>query len=99
MAEPLKINKERSALLVMDYQNDIVAMFGKNDSGLLDRAAKVIKGARAAGLRVIYVVTQFRPGYPEIYPNSRVQAGIRASGRMLEGTSGVEIPAQVAPLP
>lgn len=101
MSEPLKINKSRSALLVMDYENDIIAKFVKNPAELLDRAANLISGAREAGIPVIYLVVRFRAGYPEINPdlNIRVLRGIRASGILLEGTTGSEIPAQVAPLP
>src|SRR5438128_22988 len=101
MSEPLKINKSRSALLVMDYENDIIARFVKNPAELLAQAATLISGAREAGIPVIYVVVRFRAGYPEINPNppNRVLSGIRASGIMLEGTTGSEIPAQVAPLP
>ncbi len=101
MSEPLKINKGHSALLVMDYENDIIARFAKNPAELLDRTANLIRGSREAGIPVIYVVVWFRAGYPEInpHPNNRVLSGIRASGIMLEGTTGSEIPAQVAPLP
>ncbi|MBN9390003.1 MAG: cysteine hydrolase [Chloroflexi bacterium] len=101
MSESIKINKNRSALLIMDFENDIIARFVKNPAELLDRTANLIKGAREAGVPVIYLVVRFRAGYPEINPdlNIRVLKGIRASGILLEGTTGSEIAAQVAPLP
>ena len=98
MSEPLKIDKSRSALLIMDYENDIIARFVKNPAELLDRAANLIRGAREAGIPVIYLAVRFRAGYPEINPklNIRVLRGIRAAGILLEGTPGSEIAAQVA---
>lgn len=99
MADQLTLDRSHTALLIMDYQQDIVTRIAAHDPGLLDRAATVLAAARAAHIPVIYIVVRFRDGYPEVSPRNPSFAAIRTSGRMLEGTPGAEIVAQVAPLP
>jgi nicotinamidase-related amidase len=54
MAEALTINRAQTAVLLMDYQNDIVSNVEASSPGLLDRAASVLSAARRAGVPVIY---------------------------------------------
>lgn len=89
-------DRQRTALLVMDLQADIVGMLGDQAQALLDRTAPLITAARAAGVPVIYVVLGFRPGYPEVSANNVGFAAIRGTDRFL-GTPGADIPAVVAP--
>jgi len=57
----LAIDRAHTAVLVMDYQKDIVGMVPeKARSPLLDRASEAVKAARQAGLSIIYVVVRFR---------------------------------------
>jgi nicotinamidase-related amidase len=96
----LKVDASRTALLVMDYQNDIVDMVAAQDQGvLLEHASTLIAGARQAGIPVIYVVVRFREGYPEVSSLNQRFAGLKQSGRMREGTPGAEIHSRVAPKP
>lgn len=97
MADELTLDPAHTALLVMDYQNDIVANVEATHPGLLDRAANVLDAARTVPVLVVYVVVRFRPGYPEISRRNRMFASISSAGRMVEGTPGAEIHAQVAP--
>jgi len=97
MAASLTLDPSHSALLIMDYQNDILGRLGAAAQGLLDRATTVLTSARAAGAPIVYVVVQFRPGYPEVSPRSPSFAAIKDSGRLQEGTPGAAIHAQVAP--
>ncbi len=60
----LAVDPKTSALLVMDFQNSIVQMVDADRDGLLARTAALLEGARHAGVRVVYVVVGFRPGYP-----------------------------------
>ena len=95
---PLALDKSRTAVLIMDYQNDIVGMLPpKAQAPLLERAATVLKHARKAGLPVIYIVVRFRDGYPEVNPRNKLFSGLKGSGRMLEGTPGAEVHAKVVP--
>ena len=69
----------RSALLVMDVQNGIVARIG-GDSALLDRLAAATSAARAAGVPVIYVRVAFRDGLPEVSTSNRTFGAMKAAG-------------------
>jgi nicotinamidase-related amidase len=91
-------DRGRTAVLIMDYQNDILTSYADGDPGLLGRAAGVLSAARDARLPVIYVVVQFRPGYPEV-AQSGVFNVVRQSGRFQEGTRGAAIHDAVAPQP
>jgi len=91
------IDAKRSALLVMDMQQDIVAMLGDKAAGLVERTAGLIAAARTARVPVIYVVVAFRPGYPELGPRSPMYERVAKAGRMLLGTSGTEVVAALRP--
>ncbi|HET6724377.1 MAG TPA: isochorismatase family cysteine hydrolase [Gammaproteobacteria bacterium] len=97
MKEELKIDGDRTALLIMDYQADIVAMVGDDADALLDRAGKALATARAAGIPVIYIAVGFRPGYPEVSPRNPSFSGLRASGRLAPGSVGADMHPAVAP--
>lgn len=45
----------RSALLLMDFQNGIVARYAEHAEGLVDRAVRALEAARAAGVTIGYV--------------------------------------------
>lgn len=81
MPDTLTLDPARTALLVMDYQPGIVSAYGTDQRALLERATRVIQGARGARTRVIYVIVGFRPGYPEINPRNTSFSAIKRSGR------------------
>lgn len=94
------INSTRTAVLIMDYQNEIVHMLPENvQVPLLDRAGAILKKARQAHLPIVYVVVRFRDGYPEIDLHNKLFSGLKESGRLREGTSGAEIHDRVSPQP
>jgi nicotinamidase-related amidase len=86
-----------TALLAMDFQNFIVDSYGDEMAALLARARTLLAAARQAGALVIYVAVRFRPGYPEISPDNAMFSGIKNAGLLLEGESGADIHAAVAP--
>jgi nicotinamidase-related amidase len=87
----------RAALLVMDVQNDVVALMGDRGPALVERTAALIAQARAAQIPVVYVVVAFRPGYPELDPDGPMYARLGATNRLIEGASGTAISPAVAP--
>ena len=96
----LALDPKTSALLVMDYQRRIVGRLAADAAApLLERTARVLKAARAAGLRVLYVVVGFRHGYPEAGPGNAAVNTVKASGAFLPDDPGVAIPPEVAPEP
>jgi len=94
------IDPEKTAVLVMDYQNDILGMLpkGLRDS-LVERANAILDKARQAKIQVIYVAVRFREGYPEINPRNKMFGGLRKTGLLVEGKPGAEIDARLAPRP
>ena len=98
MADNLSINRRTSALLVMDFQTLIVDNYAAGAEALLDRTAKLIAVARTAGMRVIYVVVGFRPGYPEVSDRNATFNGLKASGAFGAGAENAKIHPAVAPL-
>lgn len=87
-----------SALLVMDVQRSIVDRFD-DDSGYLPRLRGAVDAARAAGMRVIYVVVGFRAGHPEISARNQTFGAVARSGGFAEGDPGGEVHPDVAPHP
>jgi nicotinamidase-related amidase len=98
MAEQLSIDRSRSAILIMDYQAAVVAGFATDQEALIKRAAQVLTDARRAGLKIIYIVVNFRPGYPEVSPRNVNFNAVRQSGRFI-AEAGTEVHPGVAPQP
>lgn len=101
MIEPaFTITPAKTAVLIMDYENDIVGMLSEDVHGpLIERASTILKEARRAKLQIIYVVVRFRDGYPEVNPQNKLFSSLKQSGRLVEGTPGTEIDPRVAPQP
>jgi nicotinamidase-related amidase len=93
----ITIEPNRTALLVMDLQSEIVGMLAEKAAPILERAASVIAAARAAKLPIIYVVVGFRPGYPEISPRNAAFSAAAKSGRFVSGIPGADIAPAVHP--
>ena len=92
----LTIDRTRTALLLMDFQTDVVPMF-ERAAPALAHAAELAATARAAGLPVIYVTVGFRPGYPEISPRNPIFTTVAQAGRFVVGTPGAEVAAGLRP--
>jgi len=98
MADNLSIDRRTSAMLVMDFQTLIVDNYAAGTEALLDRTATLIAVARTAGMRVIYVVVGFRPGYPEVSDRNATFYRIKASGAFAVGAENTKIHPAVAPV-
>ena len=97
MAPQLNIDPSRTAVLILHYQNEIVARFASTQPELLNRAAAVARAARQAGIPLIYLVARFREGYPEVSPRNKTFSALKEAGHLREGTKGAEVPDAVAP--
>jgi nicotinamidase-related amidase len=98
MADQFSLDRSRTAVLIMDFQAAVVTGFATDQEPLLQRAAQVLGAARRAGLKVIYIVVSFRPGYPEISPRNVNFNAVRQSGRFIT-EAGTEVHPAVAPQP
>ena len=90
-------NAARTAVLVMDYQNGVVANF-PNAAAVMARVAKVLDGARQAKIPVVYIVVSFQEGFPEIGPKSNFLAIKERMGPAFQG-QGMQVHPALAPKP
>jgi nicotinamidase-related amidase/predicted ester cyclase len=94
------LEKARSALLVMDFQNYNVDPQGywalqapgwpARASGAIVNAARVLTAARKATLPVIHIGNAWREGHPEANLSAPWQAAARAANRSVERTWAVD---------
>lgn len=92
----LTIDRTRTALLLMDFQAEVIPMF-ERAAQTVARAAELAAAARAAGLPIVYVTIGFRPGYPEINPRNATFTTMAQTGRFIVGTPGAEVAAALHP--
>ncbi len=96
----------RSVYLVLDMENDLVSDDGPNgksplgaqvrERGIVEKTAKAIERARAAGLAIGFVRVGFSPGYAECPAASPVFGPAKANGLFRLGTPGTEIHSRLA---
>ena len=107
----IEIDVSKTAVLSMDFQNDIVhpdgllaqvAGFAEmvERTGVLDKSVKVLDAARAAEMKVIHIVVEFPPTPPKMGTRGDFFRMLGAGGPSLQpGTWGAEIHERVAPKP
>lgn len=99
-----------SALLVLHYQNGLVRHEGVfafsgtpgqiEKHNCLEKTAAVLGACRAAGMPVIYVNIEFRPGFPELKkPTYRLIESIQERNAFLRGSWDAAVPEELAPGP
>ena len=103
----LTIDKPHTALLAMDFENDIVhedeafkdfgfaQMVRQND--VLGKAARLLDSARRSGVKVIYVSVKFRPGHHEAPQYAGLFQGAAQANALVEGTWSAAIHETVTP--
>ena len=75
MTQQVTLDRDRTAVLIMDFQNLIVNNYASDPSGVVERAARVLQGARKAGIPVIYVVHRGGP-FRESSPDVEIHPGV-----------------------
>jgi nicotinamidase-related amidase len=103
----LTIDKAKTALLVMDFQNDIVdpqGAFGSQgmaaqvqEKKAIENTARALAVARNKGMLVVHVGVAFRKGHPEIGPGAPLFQGIKQANALLEGSWGADFHPGVRP--
>ena len=86
-----------SALLVMDVQQVVVDRYP--DPAYLPRLRTAIDAARAAGTPVIYVMVEFRPGYPEVSTRNKMFGRLATGAMPMSSGDATRIHPDVAPEP
>lgn len=93
----LDINPIRTALLVMDVQQGLVAETGPAAEDMLRRTADAIQVSRDADILVCFIGVGFRSGHPEISTANRSFGRLVGTGRMLEGRAETRFHPWVSP--
>jgi len=106
----LDLPKGKTAILIMDCQNDIVHENGKmaamsngamprliKQRNVLGTIAKLAAAGRAAGVPIIHVRHAYRPDYRDLPRNMPLLKGAQKAESLKDGTWGAEIHEQVAP--
>src|SRR6185437_7367381 len=89
-----------AALLIRDFQQDVIAMTAAAGSAAaVERARAAIDGARAHGLPVIFVRVAFRDGYPETAARNKRMSVLRDKGLLRESSPGARIAPELDPRP
>jgi nicotinamidase-related amidase len=93
MPELSHIDPRSAALLVMDYQVDVLTRFvtAAQSAEAIACVPDLITTARNAGMMVIRVVVAFRPGHPEVSPRNPVFSVLKANGMLVAGSEGAAI--------
>ena len=83
MTQPLKIDRDRSVVLIMDFQQRIINTVASDPENVVNQASRVLAGARGAGIPVIYVVHRGGP-FAEYAPDVELHEGVPpAPGEMV----------------
>ena len=75
MTQPLNIDRDRTAVLIMDFQQRIINNVASEPEKVVQQASQVLRGARNAGIPVIYVVHRGGP-FAEYAPDIEIHEGV-----------------------
>ena len=97
---PLTFNIGQTAILMADFHREGM---GDNpmvqERGTVHKARAVLEAARQAGVLVVYIVVNFRPGYPEIADRNVIFRERKTSARIPPADPVSLIIPEVQPLP
>ena len=81
--QAVAINPERTAVLIMDFQQRIISNVASEPAAVVENAARALSGARQAGIPVIYVVHRGGP-FAEYAPDVELHEGVApAAGELV----------------
>jgi nicotinamidase-related amidase len=98
----------KTALLVLDMQNELIDPKGKvgsegfarvvQERKLVEKTSEVIAAMRAKGLPVVFVRVGFRADYADAISQSRRLERLKKMNAIVIGTWGLEFPEAIKPL-
>ncbi len=96
----MTIDPRRTALLLMDFQAEIVARLGPDAHDLLDRVAHVRARCRQSGIAVVYIRVAFTEAERRAVPErNKGFSALAQTNRLAEGSAEAEIAAELRPDP
>lgn len=105
-AELQDIQPKHTAIVAVDFQHDIVGPDGAfapmfqaevQRTDVIPATGRLLAGARAAGVKIVYSRAAFQPGYPELVANIPLLRSVAEYGSNVDGTFGATIIDAVAP--
>jgi nicotinamidase-related amidase len=102
----LYLEPRRTAIVAVDFIPEIMGADGAfapmfhaevERTNLIPRAARLLNGARAARVKVVYSRATFQPGYPDLVANLPLFSNIVEAGCLVDGTPGTAILDAVTP--
>lgn len=94
-----RINAKRTAVLVLDVQNDLVEITPRiKENRILENIEAVIAAARRKRVPVIHITASVRPDFLDIPRDNPLWDGLRKSRQLIFGTRGAAIHRKVRPL-
>jgi nicotinamidase-related amidase len=94
----LEISSKTTALLLMDCQEGIVgSLVPQEKEKLITNLTRAIKAARKASIAIIYVIVQFREGYPEISERNIIFKSVKENNRLREDAPDSKICQEFSP--
>jgi gluconolactonase len=96
--EPLRLDANRSAMIIQDLQNDVIGEGGAfADSGapahaksqnVVENVKRLAEAARQAGMPVIHVLYIVEEGAPGLKQNAPLFAGVKEANALVRGSWG-----------
>ena len=94
-----RINPKRTAVLVLDVQNDLVKITPRiRENRVLEHIAAVMGAARRSKVPVIHITASVRRDFLDIPRDNPLWDGLRKSRQLIFGTKGAAIHPKVRPL-
>jgi nicotinamidase-related amidase len=98
----------QTAVIALHYQNEVLHADGKIRLGIaegatgrdqvIERAGRLLAGARSAGVPVVSVRVAFRPDHADVLQNARIFRDVVKLGAMIEGSWGAAFLDGLGPL-
>jgi nicotinamidase-related amidase len=107
MTETLHLDPAKTALVLIEYQNEFTSEGGvlhgavasvMDKTGMLDKTKALVEAARAAGVTIMHAPITFAPGYGELsrHPYG-ILKGVVDGNAFVKGTWGAAIVDDLAP--
>ena len=93
----LKLDPNKTALLVINMNNDLLAWDGV--APLIPGLRQLLQAARARGVSVVYSRLAFAPGGADSGATGKFWEAIGSGGVLTKGTEGAEVCRELEPLP
>ncbi len=94
----MTIDPTHTALLLMDFQAEIVELLGPDARDLLERVARVRARCLQSGIATVYIRVAFTEEARRAVPDrNKGFSALAHTERLTEGTPGAEIAAQLRP--